>query len=1015
MVLRFTMLFLAFFVSIMTLVAQTSTPPGNGDGSVGNPYEIATLDNLYWLTQNSTEWDKHFIQVADIDATETNTWDVGNHDGNAGTADEPMGFSPIGENLDPFTGSYKGQGHIISNLYINRPLEHFVAMFGSFSGSDALIDSLGLVNADVSGNDRVALLVGASNNWCEINSCFVEGTVTGNDIYVGGFIAYASAVSINNSYSQVDVTGSDYVGGFVGHNGNSPTLNDCYHVGSVSATGTNVGGFIGSQNTGEIFNSFWNVDLDGNAGSLSGDDNLGATGLSTIEMQQMCVYVDSAWDFQNEMINGSDNIWGLNQSDNNAYPFLSWQGYVHTETCCGYETPTGSGTEGDPYQIASLCDLKWVSRADATWNSHFIQTADIDATETQSWNNGEGFSPIGNISTYFTGSYDGNGHVISNLYINRPATDYVGLFGYSQNLVFDLGLENVDVTGHNLVGGLVGQVFGGTISNSYVNGSITGNSQVGGLTGKTDNTTVISNSYSIVEIDAPYNSGGIVGFVANGTITNCYSASTISNDISSAGGLIGNINVGSVSNSFYNSDLFAVSAEGTGLTTDEMQQMCVYADSAWDIMMETVNGTDDIWGLNANENNGYPFLAWQGFDQTESCCGYLDLADPEVPVLGDVTGECSVTASAPTTTDNCAGTITGTTTDPLEYTEQGTYTITWTFEDESGNSVTATQNVIIDDVTNPEVPTLETLTGECSVMVTAPTTTDNCAGTITGTTTDPLEYTEQGTFTITWSFDDGNGNTIAADQTVVVDDITDPDMPTLETLTGECSVTVSAPTTTDNCVGTVTGTTNDPLEYTEQGTYTITWTFDDNNENFIEVDQTIVVEDVTDPIISCAANQDVDADDTHTYIVSGTEFDPIDVSDNCEVVSVVNDFNNEETLANAQLPEGTTTIIWTVTDVAGNISTCSFDVIVNEYVGLNSNLNQSFVIYPNPAHDELNIEAESHNDLSILVYNMSGQKVMEMTYVAAGGQLDINTLQNGVYMLQIMTDEKIEILRFVKR
>ncbi|MBK9734022.1 MAG: VCBS repeat-containing protein [Saprospiraceae bacterium] len=118
----------------------------------------------------------------------------------------------------------------------------------------------------------------------------------------------------------------------------------------------------------------------------------------------------------------------------------------------------------------------------------------------------------------------------------------------------------------------------------------------------------------------------------------------------------------------------------------------------------------------------------------------VDTEAPITPTIANATGECSVTVSAPTTTDVCAGTITGTTTDPLTYNTQGTYTITWTFNDGNGNSTTAMQTVIVDDVTAPVTPTIANAMGECSVTVTAPTTTDVCAGTITGTTTDPLSY-----------------------------------------------------------------------------------------------------------------------------------------------------------------------------------------------------------------------------------------------------------------------------------
>jgi PKD repeat protein len=67
----------------------------------------------------------------------------------------------------------------------------------------------------------------------------------------------------------------------------------------------------------------------------------------------------------------------------------------------------------------------------------------------------------------------------------------------------------------------------------------------------------------------------------------------------------------------------------------------------------------------------------------------------------------------------------------LSYTSQGSYVVTWTFDDGNGNTSVATQNVIVKDVTAPAIPTLADVTGECSASVTAPTTSDNCAGTIT--------------------------------------------------------------------------------------------------------------------------------------------------------------------------------------------------------------------------------------------------------------------------------------------
>src|SRR5260370_32559484 len=116
---------------------------------------------------------------------------------------------------------------------------------------------------------------------------------------------------------------------------------------------------------------------------------------------------------------------------------------------------------------------------------------------------------------------------------------------------------------------------------------------------------------------------------------------------------------------------------------------------------------------------------------------------PYTTLFRSVTGECSATATAPTTTDICAGTVTGTTSDPLTYNTQGTHVIHWTFDDGNGNSTTANQNVVIHDVTPPVTPTLADVTGECSATATTPTTTDICAGTETGTTNDSTTYNTQ--------------------------------------------------------------------------------------------------------------------------------------------------------------------------------------------------------------------------------------------------------------------------------
>ena len=104
--------YLLFFP--IALIAQTATAPSSGDGSSGDPYQIATLNNLYWITQNSGEWDAYYIQTANIDASSSSSWDSN------------AGFTPIGNSGTRFTGSYNGDGHTISNLFINLQIIYYL-------------------------------------------------------------------------------------------------------------------------------------------------------------------------------------------------------------------------------------------------------------------------------------------------------------------------------------------------------------------------------------------------------------------------------------------------------------------------------------------------------------------------------------------------------------------------------------------------------------------------------------------------------------------------------------------------------------------------------------------------------------------------------------------------------------------------------------------------------------------------------------------------------------------------
>ena len=142
------------------------------------------------------------------------------------------------------------------------------------------------------------------------------------------------------------------------------------------------------------------------------------------------------------------------------------------------------------------------------------------------WNSDLGWVPIGTESSRFSTIFDGNGHTISNLFINRGSTDYVGLFGYmdSSSVIRNTGLWSVEVTGNNQVGGLVGGDWGGTITASYATGSVAGRTYVGGLAGVNGDITASYASGSVTGM------GSFVGGLAggnDGTITASYAAGSV--------------------------------------------------------------------------------------------------------------------------------------------------------------------------------------------------------------------------------------------------------------------------------------------------------------------------------------------------------------------------------------------------------------------------------------------------------------------------------------------------------
>ncbi|MBU0475420.1 MAG: T9SS type A sorting domain-containing protein [Bacteroidetes bacterium] len=605
-----------------SIFGQVNMQKPRGEGTSSWPYEIYTIENLSWLAQNGDEWDKYFIQTADINASITQYWDDANgtiltgdlyDDADDGTsAGNNEGFPPIGDYLLEFKGHYNGNGHVIMNLKINRSSDDHVGFFGYTDGAE--ISNVGVININNIGNRIVGGLVGF-NHSSTISNSFSTGNVSGDD-YVGGLVGYNNTSSfISNCYSTASATASNgRAGGLVGVNNQMSTINNTYSSGSVNGT-SDEGGLVGS-NASTISNSFWDTQTSGQSTSAGG------TGKTTLQMKDTYMYINAGWDFVGEITNGTSNYW---DDVNNGYPILSWQSGA--DGTLGPFYSGGSGTSGDPYLISTTADLVYLSQHSVHWTYYFKQTANLSFNLSETlvdWNSDgiadgsgtSGFTPIGNSTTKFTGTYDGQGHVISNLFINRGAESNIGLFGsiWSGDIL-NVGAENVEFTGTNNVGGLVGtSAFSSTINSCYSTGTVEGSaSYVGGLVG-TNASSTIRNCYSRVSVTGNSNVGGLIGFQEYHTLQNSYSTGNVTGN-SYSGGLVGYEDAGSTTNSFWDTETSGktISASGTGKTTANMKYYKTFTDAGWDFVTEGVNGNNDYWDADQEEtvNDGYMILSWE--------------------------------------------------------------------------------------------------------------------------------------------------------------------------------------------------------------------------------------------------------------------------------------------------------------------------------------------------------------------------------------------------------------------
>jgi len=213
-----------FFITIINVSAFSG-----GTGTYNDPYQV---NNLTDLNDVRNYLSSYFIQTDDISiGFNYNT---------------PLGWLPIGDYSNPFTGYYDGYGFVITAMKIDRPNTDYIGLFGYTYR--AVLKNITINDSEISGNDYVGLLVGyflgISADSHYIDNCFVHAVSEGHDC-VGGLAGYVSQSKVIYSAASADVTGNEYVGGLIGMC-KSAEIEYCDRINEKSITGGgNVGGLVG--------------------------------------------------------------------------------------------------------------------------------------------------------------------------------------------------------------------------------------------------------------------------------------------------------------------------------------------------------------------------------------------------------------------------------------------------------------------------------------------------------------------------------------------------------------------------------------------------------------------------------------------------------------------------------------------------------------------------------------------------------------------------------------------------
>jgi len=560
--------------------AATTTITMNNHYSITANLALETLEIRDWYDMHAIRDDVggSYLLMNDLDSATQGYEELASPTANGGKGWEPIGS--LGTGLEgPFFGSFDGQGYEIRDLFIDRPDENRVGLFGVVS-DQVVIQNVGLMNLAVTGNEYVGGLVGENLNGT-VQDSYSNGNVVG-DLYIGGLAGWNWG-SVSNSYATGSVTGSGYGGGLVGDN--SGNVSNSYSTGSLTVR-SYVGGLIGS-NSGTVSNSYYNYE----EVLMNGEHIITIGALSDEDFEQWLAD-DKSFDINERLpqengyyvitnVNGFKELLAFGQDDSLRFRLKS-------------DLDLGSAANFYIPYLAGEFD----------GNGHKISGLNLDFDSVSAVGLFGYLAPGGEVTRLAVE----NANIAGNLSIG-------GIVGINYGSVSDSCFAGT-ITGEDYIGGLVAFSWG-TVSSCYSTGSVTGNQYIGGLVGL--NEGAVNDSYCTGSVIGDRAIGGLLGWNREGTVSMCYATGSVTPSGACHAGLVC-WNGGTIYSSFWDTESTRqpTSNGGTGKTTAEMKRIATFSDTATD-------GLDESWDITpvvAGENNAaytwnivdgqtYPFLSWQ--------------------------------------------------------------------------------------------------------------------------------------------------------------------------------------------------------------------------------------------------------------------------------------------------------------------------------------------------------------------------------------------------------------------